>query len=573
MSTVNYSRVRLGDLLVEQGTISAEQLQEALAFQKENGGKLGSTLVELNILSEDSLLLALSKQSKMRIINLSDYSVQPEIVRKLPEPVARRFRVIAIDNENGSILVALSDPMNIIAHDEIIRILGTNVVFGLSKESEILFAIDQNYRKKDAIVSLAEQLEFQLRDDEEDESVAEGSQDSAQESPVINILTSVFEDAIQINASDIHIEPDKSFFRIRLRVDGVLEEQIVNEKSVLPALISRIKLMSKLNISEKRLPQDGRFTISVLDKVIDVRVSTLPVNLGESVVMRLIDRSKGIFDIDGLGMPPLIRKTLLNQIKSPYGLILVTGPTGSGKSSTLYACLEHLNTEQCKIITVEDPVEYSISRINQSQIQTQIGLTFSNILRSALRQDPDIVMVGEIRDEDTATIALQAALTGHLVFSTLHTNNSIVSAERLINMGAEPFLVATSLKLVLAQRLVRKLCTNCMEDYKLKTFEKKWIAELTGVDLSGVQFKVSTGCSKCANTGYKGRIAVYEFLEIDEQMSSFLRKEDLSSFSKYASQSSTYRPLSHWALDYAIQGLTSLQEVLRISSGDFDDEI
>lgn len=325
--------------------------------------------------------------------------------------------------------------------------------------------------------------------------------------------------------------------------------------------------MAKLNISEKRLPQDGRFTIDVLDRVIDVRVSTLPVNLGESVVMRLIDSSKGIFDIDSLGMPPLIRKTLLNHIGAPHGLILVTGPTGSGKSSTLYACLEHLNTDQRKIITAEDPVEYSISRINQSQAHPQVGLTFAKILRSALRQDPDVVMIGEIRDEETVIIALQAALTGHMVFSTLHTNNAISSVERLINMGA------AALKLVLAQRLVRRLCDDCMEDYTPRMFEKKWIGEALGVELPPINFNTSRGCGKCCHTGYKGRIAVYELLEIDEKMSYFLRKEDLSSFAEHAVKSHNYKPLSHWALDYAVQGLTSLQEVLRISSGDFDDEI
>ena len=573
MSTANFSKVKIGELLISQGLINIEQLESALESQKETGRKLGNVLIETDIISEETLLDVLARQFNAPLIDIESHKIDQELINRLPEAMARRFRVIPISMQNNEYLVAFSDPTDILAKDEISRRLGGPIRVCVCKESSILAAIDNTYRKTQTIVSLAEQLEMQIGQVDDLDSDLEASSESLSQAPVIKLLSSVFEDAIQVKASDIHVEPDKNFFRIRLRVDGVLQEQIVNEKTVLSALVSRLKLMAKLNISEKRLPQDGRFSITVLDRVIDVRVSTMPVASGESIVMRLLDRTKSVLDIPSLGMPPLVKKTLVHHIHAPHGMILVTGPTGSGKSTTLYACLQALNTDQKKIITAEDPVEYSISRINQVQTLPAIGLSFAKILRSALRQDPDVVMVGEIRDEETATIALQASLTGHMVFSTLHTNSAIGCAERLINMGAEPFLVAASLKLVMAQRLVRRLCEHCMQDYTPKSYEKKWIGEAVGVELPQINFKQARGCSRCAHTGYKGRIAVYEFLEIDEQMSYYLRKEDLSGFSQYALSSKNYRPLSQWALDYAIQGLTSLEEVLRISGGDFDDEI
>ena len=573
MSMVNYNKVRLGDLLIEQGLITPADLDKGLKTQSEFGGKLGRVLIDLGLISEESLLLALANQFQVPLINFDEYPLNSDIIKKLPEAMARRFRAIPISDLGASYLVVFADPTDLIAKDEIGKRLGASISIGVAKESDILIAIDQTYRKTDAIVSLAEQLEFQLGQVKDVDMEADDETDGNIQAPVTKLLSSLFEDAIQVNASDVHIEPDKNYFRIRLRVDGVLQEQIVNEKAVLAAVVSRLKLMAKLNISEKRLPQDGRFTINVLDKIIDVRVSTLPVSFGESVVMRLLDRSKVVFDMSSLGMPPLVKKTMLHHIHAPHGMILVTGPTGSGKSTTLYSCLQALNTDSKKIITAEDPVEFSISRINQVQSSHKIGLTFAKILRAALRQDPDVVMVGEIRDEETATIALQASLTGHMVFSTLHTNDAIGCAERLINMGAEPFLVAASLKLVVAQRLVRRLCLNCVEDYTPNDYEMRWIGEALGVELPRINFKHSVGCPRCSNTGYKGRVAVYEFLEIDEKMAYFLRKEDLAGFAKYAAQSKTYRPLSLWALDFATQGITSLAEVLRVSGGDFDDEV
>jgi MSHA biogenesis protein MshE len=374
----------------------------------------------------------------------------------------------------------------------------------------------------------------------------------------------LFEDAVQVGASDIHIEPDENVLRIRQRVDGVLQESVLNEVQIASAMVLRLKLMSGLDISEKRLPQDGRFNIKVRGHSIDVRLSTMPIQAGESVVMRLLDQSAGILSLEQTGMPADIMERFRRQLHRPHGMIVVTGPTGSGKTTTLYGSLSELNQPESKIITVEDPVEYRLPRINQVQVNSKIGLDFSNILRTTLRQDPDILLVGEMRDQETVEIGLRGALTGHLVLTTLHTNDAITSALRLIDMGAAGYLVASSLRAVIAQRLVRRLCENCKQEHSCSLEEKVWLEHISSEDLSQQVFYKGHGCQSCNYTGYKGRIGVFEMLELNDAMMEGLRRDDPDEFSKAAKASKNYRPLSLAALDYAKQGVTAIEEVLRL---------
>ncbi|WP_258224525.1 MSHA fimbrial ATPase MshE, partial [Aeromonas sp. HMWF017] len=385
------------------------------------------------------------------------------------------------------------------------------------------------------------------------------------EATVAKLLRSLFEDAVQVGASDIHIEPDEKVLRIRQRIDGILHENILNEVRIAQALVLRLKLVAGLDISEKRLPQDGRFNMKVRGRDVDVRMSTMPVQYGESVVMRLLDQSSGILSLTETGMPPEILTRFRRQLKRPHGMILVTGPTGSGKTTTLYGALSELNQSSNKIITVEDPVEYRLSRVNQVQVNPKIGLTFSNVLRSTLRQDPDILLVGEMRDNETVEIGLRGAITGHLVLTTLHTNDAVTSALRLIDMGAPGYLVASALRAVVAQRLVRRVCEHCVEEKAPDEGQATWLTVLSGEAPGQHTYHKGRGCQSCNFTGYSGRIGVYELLELDQPMMDALRRNDAEGFAKAARQHEHYRPLALTALDYARQGITSVDEVLRLA--------
>ncbi|NOQ81018.1 MAG: MSHA biogenesis protein MshE, partial [Methylophaga sp.] len=418
------------------------------------------------------------------------------------------------------------------------------------------------------IDSLAEVLDEELAETDFDlQSLTQST--STADAPVVKLLQAIFEDAVAASASDIHIEPDSNVLRIRQRIDGVLHEQLVDEIRIANALTSRLKLMAGLNISEKRLPQDGRFNIKVKKKSIDVRLSTMPMVHGESVVMRLLDHSQGLLDFAKLGIPEHVLQPLRQIIKKPHGLLLVTGPTGSGKTTTLYAALNEINTAETKIITAEDPVEYQLPRINQVQIHEKIGLTFPTVLRTALRQDPDVILIGEMRDQETVEIGLRAAMTGHLVFSTLHTNDAISTVSRLMDMGAEGFLVATSLQAVLAQRLVRRLCPDCRVSHELDEHDKLWLQQVSSLQTSLAEFYQPVGCHRCNNTGYKGRIGVYELLIITPDLSASLQKNDSILFTELAARQPNFKRLSTHAIELATQGVTTLEEVLRIA-GDLD---
>lgn len=559
-------KVRLGDLLVEKGAITNKQLMQALSDQQTTGRKLGQTLIQNGFVTEDVMLDILSKQLNLPFLSLKNFKFDSDTVHVLPETMARRYRAIVLKKEtDGSYLVAMADPSDIFAYDDITKHLKVAIQQAVSKEAEILNTIDSVYRQTDAISSLAEELGEELAESDFDlEQLNEGV--DVTNAPVVKLLQTIFEDAVHVGASDIHIEPDDTVLRIRMRVDGILQEQVMKEKRISTALVSRLKLMASLNISERRVPQDGRFNIKVKNKSIDVRLSTMPIQNGESVVMRLLDQSSDMLNLDVIGMNQSLLQRFRSIISRPHGLVLVTGPTGSGKTTTLYSALNELNSASKKIITVEDPVEYRLQRINQVQVHPQIGLTFAKVLRTALRQDPDIVLVGEMRDAETAEIGLRAAMTGHLVLSTLHTNDAISTANRLLDMGAAGYLVATALQAIIAQRLVRKVCEHCSTDYTPDSHENAWLTSQFGNTHNGANFKQGQGCTQCNNTGYHGRIGVFEILELDDTLEDALRRENTADFTTAAKASSKYQPFSQQAIEYALEGITTLEEVLRISS-------
>jgi MSHA biogenesis protein MshE len=570
-STAVSKRIRIGDILVAQQIISQEQLETALAEQKKTGYKLGRQLVALGFVDENTLLTLLSKQLNYPFIDLAHYRFDREVVRILPETVSRRYRVIALKEDKDGILLGMSDPTDIFGLDDIRKILNKPVKPAVVRESDLLDILDVAYTRASEIASLAEQLDEELESDAVDiADIVTAAEDM--DAPVVKLLQKIFEEAVKSRASDIHIEPDETVLRIRQRIDGVLVEQVMNEKRIAGALVVRLKLMSRLDISEKRLPQDGRFNLKIGSHSIDVRLSTMPVQYGESVVMRLLDHSVGIRPLSKVGMPDNYVKLFRNVIHRPHGLVLVTGPTGSGKTTTLYGALSELNTPEKKIITVEDPVEYRLPRVNQVQLHEKIGLTFNTVLRATLRQDPDILLIGEIRDSESAEIALRAAMTGHLVLSTLHTNDAVTSALRLIDMGVDSFLVASSLKAVIAQRLVRRVCIHCAEPYTPNPQEFDLIRRMTKHSAPDVsQMRKGSGCPHCYNSGYLDRIGVFEFLEVNNAMADALRDRDVRQFNEAANAHENYRPLSRSALDYALQGITTIDEVLRVSA-EVEDE-
>lgn len=559
-----FSKVRVGDLLIEKGIITQEQLMMVLDEQKRSGRKFGRAVIDLGFVSEDDLLLELSSHFAMPFIDISRFQFNSKVTRRLPESIARRYRAIILMEEENQYFVGFMDPLDILAVDEVQRALKKKIVPAFVKEHEVLNAIDRIYRRTEQIASIAGELDEELGQSDLDLEALLAESD-ASEAPVVRLLQNIFEDAVQVTASDIHIEPDETVLRVRLRIDGELQEQVMKERRVVSALVSRLKIMSGLDISEKRLPQDGRFNIRILNRSIDVRLSTLPTQYGEAVVMRLLDQSQGLLNISSLGMTPKILKRFRTLITRPHGMVLVTGPTGSGKSTTLYAALNTLNAENKKIITAEDPVEYRLPRINQVQINTKIDLTFAKILRTALRQDPDIILIGEMRDTETTEIALRAAMTGHMVLSTLHTNDAISTAMRLMDMGADSYLVASSLRAVIGQRLIRKICQNCKSPYSLSPQEKSWLIGI-GSDPETNTFYKGDGCHHCSNTGYVGRTGVYELLELDDGMLDALRRQDTSLFIKLAKESDLYSPLSSYALELAVLGKTSISEVFKVSA-------
>jgi MSHA biogenesis protein MshE len=561
-------KLRIGDMLVAAGEITEDQLKGALAAQQGTGRKLGRVLVERGDIDEDRLLGFLSRQLGVPFIDLSQYNYRRELVARLPETHARRYRAIVLDDLGSELLVGMADPMDIFGYDEVARILDRPIALAVVRETELLSTLDQVYRRTDEIASFAVQLEGELSSDAFDMSRLTAT-DEDTSSPVARLLHSILEDAVQIRASDVHIEPDEDALRIRQRVDGVLQEQVIKESRIAAALVSRLKLMAGLDISEKRLPQDGRFQINTKGRDIDVRLSTLPVQHGESMVMRLLDQKGGVQQLENVGMQPPMLARFRRLIGYPNGLVLVTGPTGSGKTTTLYGALTELNRPDVKIITAEDPVEFQLPRVNQVQINTKIGLTFATVLRATLRQDPDVLLVGEIRDKDTAEIAMRAAMTGHLVLSTLHTNDAISTAMRLLDIGIEGYLAAAALRGIVAQRLVRRICEGCRQALaptpQQLAFLHGWLDDDA---IARTNFQHGRGCARCQQTGYRGRVGVFELLTFDVPLADALRRNDAESFARIAREQQDYEPLLANALRLATEGVTSLAEVIELAGDD-----
>ena len=571
---VRRKKMRLGELLIDANAITQEQLEQALKLQKTTGHKLGRALTEVGAIDEADLYKFLAKRLEIEYLDIGSIKLEPETVKILPEVQARRLRALVLKQNQGGILVGMADPTDIFAHDELARLLGKTVKIALVNETELLRTIDITYRRTDEINALAAEVKEELGESRIDIDQLTAEEDSA-EAPIIKLLQSMFRDAVQVSASDIHIEPDEFVLRIRQRVDGILQEHVIDGRGIAGALVTRLKLMSGLDISEKRLPQDGRFSVRVNETTLDIRVSTLPVQFGEAVVLRLLDHSANLLSLEKLGMPAKLLERFYRMIERPSGMVLVTGPTGSGKTTTLSSALNYVNKPSTKIITVEDPVEYRLARINQVQIHTRIGLDFGRVLRTALRQDPDIILVGEMRDRETVDIGLRAAMTGHLVFSTLHTVSAVATANRLLDMGAAGYLIGAALQGIVAQRLVRRVCESCAEPAKLSVGQNAWLKTMLGnKQLGDAKFVHGRGCNYCQLTGYRGRIGVYELLEMDAGLTDALRREDLSGFVALAAKKKSYVPLVNCALDYSLSGITSLDEVLRVAGGlDAEDSV
>ncbi|MBI5627164.1 MAG: Flp pilus assembly complex ATPase component TadA [Nitrosomonadales bacterium] len=558
-------KVRLGDILIQQKLISQDQLKFALEQQKRNGRKLGRVLVDNAFVTEENISEALARQLNIPYINLKHYNVNLELVRLLPESQARRFRAIILEERNRMLLVGMADPTDLSAFDEISRILKRDIDVAVVTEGQLLESIDRGYRRTEEITGLARELSEDIGDNYVDFGAMSATV-GMEEAPVVKLLQSVFDDATQIRASDIHIEPQEGRVMIRFRIDGVLHLQTEADSKIAPALVLRLKLMSGLDISEKRLPQDGRFNVRARDQRVDVRIATCPTQNGETVVMRLLRQDGGMVGLDKLGMPPDMLKRFREIIRRSNGMVLVTGPTGSGKTTTLYSALAEINTIDQKIITVEDPVEYRLPGINQVQINEKIDLTFSRVLRSALRQDPDVILIGEMRDAETAQIGLRAAMTGHLVFSTLHTRDAAGTLFRLVDMGIPRYMVASSVQAVIAQRLLRTVCGSCSEQHIPTAQEAEWL-QVEGVtpdQYSGLQH--GRGCSHCNGTGYRGRMGVYEMLEMSHEMVEAAAHDNATHFMQIASKHLHGKTVLSHALEQMKRGRTTVAEVMRISN-------
>ncbi|HEV8646145.1 MAG TPA: GspE/PulE family protein [Burkholderiales bacterium] len=557
-------KIRLGEILLQQRLLSEDQLKAALEEQKRSGRKLGRIFIDSGFLTEEQIGGALARQLQVPFIDLKHFNIKPEVATRLPETLARRFRAIVLEDTGAFFRVGMADPTDLFGYDEIIRVLKRDIQLAVVSESLLLQTIDRVYRRTEQISGLAQELGEELGD--AIDFAALGVTAGAEDAPVVKLLQSVFEDAVQVRASDIHIEPQEKKLLIRFRIDGVLHMQAESDPKIAPALVLRLKLMSGLDISEKRLPQDGRFNVRVRNAQIDVRISTMPTQHGESAVMRLLNQSSGLLGLERIGMPEAMLEKLRQIIHRPSGMVLVTGPTGSGKTTTLYAALDELNSPERKIITVEDPVEYRLPGINQVQIHEKIDLTFGRVLRTALRQDPDVILVGEMRDQGTVETGLRAAMTGHLVLSTLHTNDAVSTPIRLLDMGAPRYMVAMSLQVVVAQRLVRIICESCAESYSLMASEHEWIRNHIGAAADGHTYLKGRGCSQCNGTGYLGRTGVYEMLEMTRLLVEAANQPEPARFVEAARAQMEGRMLTDHVVQLVISGRTTVEEAMRVST-------
>jgi len=567
--------MKIGELLVKESFITEEQLETALKYQRQNGGRIGSILIHLGFVDDDDVTELLSKKYGVPSINLASFEIESSVIKLIPLEVARKYMIVPLSRIGSTLTIASADPTNVFAMDDIKFMTGFNVETVVATESAIQEALEKYYGTQhaielkkvyDQISQDKDSVDIDLDTEDEKELSLDEMTRSSEEAPIIKLVNLILSDSLKQGASDIHIEPYEKEFRVRFRIDGILYNKMNPPLKLRDAITSRVKIMAKLDISEKRLPQDGRIklrtTLNGKNKEIDYRVSTLPTLFGEKIVLRILDKDKLPLDMTLLGFEEESLKKIQVAIKRPYGMVLVTGPTGSGKTSTLYASLNQLNTPETNIMTAEDPVEYNFVGINQVQIKEQIGLNFAAALRSFLRQDPNIILVGEIRDFETTEIAIKAALTGHLVLSSLHTNDAPSTISRLLNMGIEPFLVATSVNLICAQRLIRKVCSEC------KTEVKTPLPALISAGYSPEEAKTvrtfkGEGCKTCNDTGYKGRVGLYEVMEVGESIQDLILVGASANEIRNKAIEEGMLTLRQSGLMKVKAGMTSLEEVLR----------
>lgn len=556
----------LGETLVEEGIITAQQLAQARVEEKRSGERLRKVIVKMGLIDEEDLVTLVSEKLHVPRIELASYLVDPKVVELVPESLARKYEVMPVFKIGNRLTCAMADPWNVFALDEL-RVKTHFVIEpAVATQGEIKKALDEHYGAKGSLQEVIQSLDAEKLEVPEGKEVDLKKLEGIVKEPVVvKLVNLLIMQAIREGASDIHIEPEESRLKTRFRVDGILREVTSSPKHLQSAIVSRIKILADLDIAERRIPQDGRFHLRMEGKEIDVRVSCLPTLYGENVVLRLLDVSSALLSLSQLGFSKELLEKYEKLIRQPYGIILVTGPTGSGKTTTLYASLDKINTVDKNIITIEDPIEYRLEGIRQTQINPKVNLTFANGLRSILRQDPNVIMVGEIRDCETAEIAIQAALTGHLVLSTLHTNDAAGAITRLTDMGVEPFLVASSIIGVLAQRLVRTLCKECKESCPLSAFGGQ-LGDL-GLEAQDKELRVfrKKGCPKCLETGYKGRIGIFELMQLDEKMRGLILAKASRGEIKKQAQSAGLIPLREMGIQKILEGLTTIEEVLRVT--------
>ncbi|MBM3328393.1 MAG: type II secretion system protein GspE [Calditrichaeota bacterium] len=551
-------RRKLGEILIAQGLITKEQLDEGLAQQKQAKKKIGETLIDLGYLTETDVFSALGDQLGVPYVSLSFYSVDSSVINLISEQFARQYKVVPLFRIANSLTLGMVDPLNLAVIDQVVRATGLEVEPSICSQHDIDQAIDHYYGTTSALDEVVQVLGAEEKEEAVDTySLAAQASDA----PIVKLVNLMLAQAVKEKASDIHIEPEESLLRVRFRVDGIMREIYTQPKKLQGAIISRLKIMASLDIAERRVPQDGRIQMMVEGKPIDLRVSTLPTVYGENVVLRILDKSNLQVKLSNLGFGPK-EDIIRGMLERPNGLILVTGPTGSGKTTTLYSALNEVSKMDVNTITLEDPIEYRLPLIRQSQVNVKAGMTFAAGLRSILRQDPDIVMVGEIRDAETAKIAVEAAMTGHLVLSTLHTNDAPGALPRLVDMGVEPFLVATATAGVLAQRLVRRICTNCKAGFEPPESTLKAV----GLDGQAVALYKGEGCRACSGSGYKGRLGIYEVLAIDETIRDLVIGNASADKIRHAAREAGMLTLREDGIRKALEGLTTLDEVFRVTA-------
>ncbi|HOD39843.1 MAG: Type II secretion system protein E [bacterium ADurb.Bin243] len=568
-------RLRLGDALLQDGLVNEEQLQKALEIQKQSGKRLGAVLVEMGVVTENDIVTVLGKQLGIPYINLSNYLIDPATVRIIPENIARRHQLIPINKVGNKLTVAMVDPLNILAIDDIQFMTGLVVKPVVATSTDINEALNNAYGSEGKMDELMEDLGDIGKDANEGGDLGNLEELDENDAPIIRLVNLVISNAVTEGVSDIHIEPFDKDIRIRYRLDGDLRINMEPPKRAQAAITSRVKIMSQLDIAEKRLPQDGRIKIKVNNRPVDLRVATIPTVWGEKIVMRILDQSNLKLDLTDLGFEPKSLEKFMNAIAMPNGIVLVTGPTGSGKTTTLYSALHTVNQIDVNVMTAEDPVEYNLHGINQVQCKAEIGLTFAAALRSFLRLDPDVIMVGEIRDFETCEIAVKASLTGHLVLSTLHTNDAPSTIGRLLNMGIEPFMVATSLILVQAQRLVKVICKDCKIEYKPKPDILKALGitpellvklELPHLNLKNLLFYKGKGCEKCGGKGYKGRVGIYEVMAVSDNIRRMILDRASTLELKEAAHNEGMLTLRESAIRKVLLGKTTVDEVFAVTT-------